>query len=141
MNKSGPIIVIEDDEDDQFLFKEVFEKLNYHNHVIFFKDGLEALEQLRTTEVRPFLILSDVNMPKLNGLELHRKLKTDADLNLKCIPYLFFSTSVEQQAVMEAYSASVQGFFVKQNSIQGLEKVISSIMNYWQLCTTPNSFG
>lgn len=140
MNHRGPVIIIEDDEDDQFFFKEAFEKLNYPNEVIFFSDGLEALNFLTTNDVSPFLIISDINMPKLNGLELHRKLKMDAALNLRCIPYLFFSTAVEQQAVIEAYSLSVQGFFLKQNKMDGLEKTIASIMDYWLRCASPNSF-
>ena len=60
-------------------------------------------------------------MPKLNGFELRKKLKTDAALQLKCIPYLFFSTAANQPSVVEAYSLSVQGFFIKQNTLEELE--------------------
>jgi DNA-binding NarL/FixJ family response regulator len=79
-------------------------------------------------------------MPKLNGFELRSKLKTDADLAVKCIPYLFFSTALNQQAVIDAYSMSVQGFFVKQTSMIELEKTISAIMEYWKRCAAPNDF-
>src|SRR5580698_698393 len=114
MNKNGPIVIIEDDDDDQLALKEVFEKLNYPNEVIFFFDGQSALDYLNHPAILPFLILSDINMPKLDGFELRKKLKTDADLAVKCIPYLFFSTALNQRAVIDAYSMSVQGFFVKQ---------------------------
>lgn len=140
MNKNGPVIVIEDDLDDQEILREIFKKLNYSNEVIFFTDGLTALNYLNQPEILPFLILSDINMPKLTGLELRTKLKTDADLNVKCIPYLFFTTAVNQQAVIDAYSMSVQGFFVKQNTMEDLEKTISVIMEYWKLCAAPNNF-
>ena len=140
VNKNGPIIVIEDDSDDQDFLTEVFKKLNYRNKVIFFSDGEEALEHIIKSEEPPFLILSDINMPKLDGFALREKLKTDSKLSNKCIPYLFFSTASNQQTVIEAYSQSVQGFFVKQNSMAGLEKTISAIMEYWRLCAAPNDF-
>ncbi len=139
-NKNGPIIVIEDDNDDQELLAEIFRKLNYPNQVIFFSDGEAALEHITTGRESPFLILSDINMPKLNGFELRQKLKTDSKLNNKCIPYLFFSTAVNQKSVIDAYSQSVQGFFVKPNSMAGLEKTIWTIMEYWRLCAAPNDF-
>lgn len=140
MNKNGPVIVIEDDVDDQEFLKIVFDKLNYTNEIVYFFDGQEALDYLNRTEIIPFLILSDINMPKLNGFELRQKLKTDAELQIKCIPYLFFSTALNQKTVIDAYSLSVQGFFVKQNSISELEKTISVIMEYWQRCAAPNNF-
>ena len=141
MNKNGPVIVIEDDEDDQAFLKAVFKKLNYPNEVLFFGDSEEALAFLNNPTAMPFLILSDINMPKLNGFELREKLKTDADLNIKCIPYLFFSTALNQKAVIDAYSLSVQGFFIKQTEISELEKIISIIMEYWKNCATPNNFN
>ena len=140
MNKNGPVIIIEDDIDDQHILKGVFQKLGYQNELCFFEDGESALEYLNRTEVIPFLILSDVNMPKLDGFELRSKIKMDAELQLKCIPYLFFSTSAEQEAVIDAYSMSVQGFFVKQDTIKEIEKTIQIIMDYWQRCASPNNY-
>ena len=140
MNKNGPVIIIEDDVDDQEMLTEIFQKLNYSNEIRFFFDGQEALEYINKADVLPFLILSDINMPKLNGFELREKLKTDAALQVKCIPYLFFSTAMNQKAVIDAYSMSVQGFFVKQNSMAELEKTILVIMEYWKRCAAPNDF-
>ena len=140
MNKDGPIIIIEDDDDDQEFLKIVFEKLDYPNEVIFFFDGQAALDYLDHPNILPFLILSDINMPKLNGFELRTKLKTDADLTVKCIPYLFFSTSQNQKMVIDAYSMSVQGFFIKDTSLSELEKTISVIIEYWKRCAAPDNF-
>lgn len=141
MNKTAPVIIIEDDVDDQDSLKEVFKKLDYPNEVIFFGDGEAALEYLNKTDSLPFLILSDINMPKLDGFALREKLKTDAALSVRCIPYLFFSTALNQKAVVDAYSLSVQGFFVKQTSMEELEKTISVIMEYWKRCAAPNNFN
>jgi CheY-like chemotaxis protein len=140
INKNGPVIIIEDDTDDQEILSEIFQKLNYQNKIVFFSDGQDALDYINDSNESPFLILSDINMPKLNGFALREKLKTDAKLNIKCIPYLFFSTALNQKAVIDAYSLSVQGFFVKQNSMAELEKTISAIMEYWRRCAAPNDF-
>ena len=138
MNKTGPIIVIEDDSDDQELLNEVFKALDFKNEITFFGDGEQALDYLLKSEIEPFLIMSDINMPKLNGLELREKIDTNEDLRLKCIPYLFFSTSAEQKHVVDAYSKSVQGFFVKPNSFDKLKRIIKIIIEYWQECESPN---
>jgi CheY-like chemotaxis protein len=139
-NKNGPIIIIEDDADDQDALTEIFKKLNYPNKILFFFDGQKALDFINDSDDSPFLILSDINMPKLNGFALREKLKTDAKLSIKCIPYLFFSTAANQKSVIEAYSLSVQGFFLKQNSMGELEKTIFAIVEYWRRCAAPNDF-
>ena len=77
-------------------------------------------------------------MPKLNGFELRQKIHTNESLNMKCIPYLFFTTTSTQKSVVDAYSQSVQGFFVKPNSIDKLEGTIKRIIEYWQECEAPN---
>src|SRR5690606_11606307 len=141
LNKKGPVIIIEDDTDDQEILTEIFAKLNYQNKILLFLDGNEALDYINATNDLPFLILSDINMPKLNGFALREKLKTDAKLSNKCIPYLFFSTALNQKAVIDAYSQSVQGFFVKQSTIAELENTIRVIMEYWRRCAAPNDFS
>ncbi|GEO12089.1 response regulator [Segetibacter aerophilus] len=138
MNKSGPIIIIEDDMDDQELLGDVFKELNYKHEVIFFGDGEKALEYLINSEVQPFLVLSDINMPKLNGVELREKVFNNEELRMKSIPYLFFTTIAEQKEVVDAYSRSIQGFFVKPNSYEKLKKMIVRIVEYWQECHSPN---
>jgi CheY-like chemotaxis protein len=138
MESRDPILVIEDDSDDQELLQYVFQKLNYPNEIIFFPDGQEALDFLNSnTHITPFLILSDINLPKLDGFELRNKIRMDAELQVKCIPYLFFSTASSQQSVVNAYSLSVQGFFIKQNTVAEMEKTIRVIMEYWQRCVSP----
>ncbi len=138
MNKNGPIIVIEDDVDDQETLDQIFRSLAYENSIIYFSDSEEALTYLRDTQIKPFLILSDINMPKLNGFELRKEIHTNENLNMKCIPYLFFTTTSTQKAVVDAYSQSVQGFFVKANTVEKLERTIKRIIEYWQECEAPN---
>ena len=138
MNKGGPIIIIEDDLDDQDILTEIFQELNYKNEVIFFKEGEKALEYLTGTTIEPFIIFSDINMPRLNGMELRAKVHENEDLRIKSIPYLFFSTSAEQQYVIDAYSKSIQGFFVKPKAYSEIKETIKTIVEYWQKCVSPN---
>src|SRR5688572_4824892 len=121
MNKNGPVIIIEDDLDDQEILQAIFQELNYHNEVVFLSDGEKALTYINREDVYPFLILSDINMPRLNGLELKQKIHTDAQLQVKCIPYLFFTTAASRQSVTDAYSMSAQGFFIKETSTAALK--------------------
>jgi CheY-like chemotaxis protein len=138
MNKKGPIIFIEDDLDDQQFMTDIFKASNIENELKFFGDGEAALKYLMEGDVEPFIIFSDINMPKLNGMELREMVHNNEQLRLKSIPYLFFTTSSEQQHVIDAYSRSVQGFFVKPSNYKKLERIIKVIVEYWQECESPN---
>ena len=140
MDKNGPVVIIEDDADDRLMLEEIFASLDYSNSIVFFDDGNEALEYLNRAEVIPFLILSDINMPKISGFELRDRIHTNTQLHIKCIPYLFFTTNANKKSVVDAYSMSVQGFFVKPNSYRGLENAIRKIMEYWKECIAPSEY-
>lgn len=138
MNVLGPIIIIEDDLDDQEFLEEIFKELDIKNEVIYFTNGVKALQYLTTSCVKPFIIISDINMPILNGLALRGKIHNNEQLRIKCIPYLFLSTTAEQGHVIEAYSKSVQGFFTKPHKISDLKNMIKKIIDYWTICVSPN---
>ncbi|WP_254561694.1 response regulator [Dyadobacter diqingensis] len=139
MNNDGPIIVIEDDLEDQFLIGETFKNLAYSNPVVFFEDGYSALEYLRETQEKPLLILSDINMPKINGKEVRDYILNSEEISIKCIPYLFFTTATSQKFITDAYCTSVQGFFQKPASFQDFEKTIKTIVDYWKISIRPES--
>ncbi len=138
MNKDGAIVIIEDDIDDQEIFTKVFRELNYKNDLFFFNDGQEALTYLTAKTTEPFIVFSDINLPKLNGMELRKQIHENEDIRIKTIPYLFFTTSAEQEAVIDAYSKSIQGFFVKPSNFQELKELIKIIVEYWKNCVSPN---
>jgi CheY-like chemotaxis protein len=138
MNKDGAIVIVEDDLDDQELFKDVFTDLDYSNEIIFFNDGQEALAYLTANSEEPFIVFSDINMPKLSGIALREQIHENEDIRLKTIPYLFFTTSAAQETVIDAYSKSVQGFFIKPNSFQDLKSTVRTIVEYWKKCESPH---
>lgn len=137
MRTDGPIIVIEDDEDDQQLLLEAFKYLNCINEIICFADGCKAADYLANACKIPFLILSDINMPNLNGFETRDKIHSNGKSELKQIPYVFFTTTSSQRAVEEAYNGSAQGFFVKPDNYPDLISIVKKIIEYWQECKTP----
>jgi len=118
--------------------EEIYKDLGFENELIFCTDGEKALDYLIKTPIEPFIILSDINMPKLNGMELREQVHNNEDLRVKCIPYLFFTTAANQQHVIDAYSKSIQGFFVKPHSVEKLTSTIRKIIEYWQECESPN---
>ena len=106
---------------------------------MFFEDGESILEYLNKNDsIQPFLIISDINLPKLSGIELRDKIYNNKELALRCIPYLFFTTSAAQADIINAYSKSIQGFFVKPDDLSELEQILDSIIKYWKYCKAPN---
>lgn len=141
MRKSGPIIIIDDDLEDQQILDEIFKNLDIPNKIIFFADGNDALQYLITTDDQPFLILSDINMPRMDGFEVRNRIWKNDNLKSRFIPYLFFTTSVEKKAVYDAYNLSVQGFFVKPTTMAEMQNSLKKIIDYWQECYSPGQFN
>jgi CheY-like chemotaxis protein len=140
MAKNGPIIIIEDDEEDEQIFKDILEELGISNKVIWFADPHPAFEYLKKTREQPFIIFSDVNLPRHSGIELKRNIDADEQLREKSIPFIFYSTFVDQKVVNEAYTQmTVQGFFKKGTSYKEIKSDIKMIVDYWKLCKHPNT--
>lgn len=140
MAKQGPIIIVEDDHDDQEIMTEVLQDLKIANDVIIFDTCLKAFDYLKTTSDRPFIIFCDVNLPVVNGIEFKRSIDSDPQLRRKSIPFVFLSTSVNQSAVNEAYTQmTVQGFFKKPGSFPAVKDLVKRVLEYWQDCTHPNA--
>lgn len=139
MTNREPIIIVDDDIDDHYIFQEIILKLKIDNKIRFFRNGSEALTYLKTTKDRPFIILCDINMPEMDGLELRRQINADQYLKLKSIPFVFFTTAASPAQVNEAYDLTVQGFFIKEMSFEQTETTFKLIVDYWDRCKHPNS--
>src|SRR5688500_5233533 len=140
MSQSGPIVIVEDDQDDQEIIQEAIREIGITNKMIFFDQCNKVFRYLKTTDDPIFLILSDVNLPAQNGVEFKRQIDSDPQLRAKSIPFVFFSTSVDKKAVDTAYKEmTVQRYFKKQESYKELKQVLQVIMDYWKLCYHPNS--
>jgi len=137
MKRNGDIIIIEDDPDDWEVLINVLEKVmkeqKYDNRVIVFEDSTMVLEYLKESEAELFMVISDINMPLLDGLELRKTICDDPILNKRCIPYVFLTTgAVNNNQINKAKELSVQGFFEKPVSLKDYRKLIAEILGYWQ---------
>jgi CheY-like chemotaxis protein len=138
MPVTGPIIIAEDDEEEQEILQMVFQNLGVRNEIKFFTNGRQILDYLVTTAEKPFVIISDINLPLMNGLELREAIYKDPFLRRKSIPFIFLSTTGDKKVVDKAYEMTVQGFFVKENTIKEIEDSIRMILNYWSKCKHPD---
>jgi response regulator RpfG family c-di-GMP phosphodiesterase len=108
--------------------------------VISFVDPADAYHFLDNNDEQPFIIVSDVNLPGMSGLEFKNKLDHNKKLKLKSIPFVFYSTSAEKKYVNEAYlQLTVQGFFLKGHSMNEIKDQLRIIFEYWKICRHPNT--
>ncbi|SOD95169.1 CheY chemotaxis protein or a CheY-like REC (receiver) domain [Spirosoma fluviale] len=139
MTSKAPILVIEDDEDDQLFIQEALTSLAIVNPVVFFTNGVAAIEYLMASVEAPLVILCDVNMPAMNGLELRKLIDLNEYLKPKCIPFVFLTTAADLGLVNMAYKMTIQGYFKKERTFSGLQEQLRSILDYWDKCLHPNS--
>ena len=136
MQNSKPILLVEDDRVDTMTVKRAFKDLKVINQLVNRVDGEEALEYLRSeTNEKPCLILLDLNMPKMNGLEFLRIAK--ADDVLKKIPVIVLTTSMEKQDIAESFELGVAGYMVKSVEYKKFTETIGAIISYWVLSESP----
>lgn len=142
MKRNGDIIIIEDDADDREILTEVFEQVlaenNYPNKVVMLEDSAKVIDYLKESGTEPFILLSDINMPKIDGFALRNRIFSDPDLKDRCIPYIFLTTSgSNENYIQKAYQMSVQGYFCKPVKFDDYKILITEIMAYWKLSKTP----
>lgn len=140
MSASGPIIVIDDDEDDREFYTETLNNLQIENEVIFFVNAEKAYQFLEITESKPLVILSDINLPGMSGIDFKKRIQENPVLRSKSIPFIFLTTSSDKNSVIIAYEMMVQGYFVKPTSMAELSSLLARIVDYWKICKHPNSF-
>jgi CheY-like chemotaxis protein len=138
--KQGPIIIVEDDADDKEILSDILKELGIHNKLVWFTESYEAFNYLKATPEQPFIIMSDVNLPGENGIEFKKRIDADPQLREKSIPFVFYSTAVNQKSVNDAYTKmTVQGFFQKSSSYEEAKNIVKLIMDYWKICRHPNT--
>ena len=139
MNEGLRILLVEDDDIDIENVKRAFKKNSMRNPLFTVGNGEEALAFLRHEAPytnpqefqRPGLILLDINMPIMNGIEFLEIVKTDDDL--KSIPVVILTTSQEESDKMESFQYSVAGYIVKPVVFEDFVKAVKTIKLYWTL--------
>src|SRR5688500_9839345 len=95
----GPVLLVVDDEDDYGFAQAVWNELKLENPLFFFGSGEAVLNHLKADPTVPFLILSDVNLPGMDGFELKRRIVEDSSLRYKSIPFVFWSTQASENQI------------------------------------------
>ena len=138
MRSSKPILLVEDDNVDAMTVKRALKDLNIKNQLVNTANGEKALEYLKNNDnKKPYIILLDLNMPKMNGIEFLQIVK--ADDTLKMIPVIVLTTSSQQQDIVESFKLSVAGYIVKSVDYTKFTEAISTINLYWTLSKLPSN--
>jgi CheY-like chemotaxis protein len=137
MRNSKPILLVEDDNIDAMTVERVLKGLKVTNPLVRTNNGEEALDYLRNEgNQKPCLTLLDLNMPKMNGIELLKVVKADEEL--KNIPVIVLTTSDEQRDIVESFNLSVAGYMLKSTDYKRFVDTIRTINLYWTLSELPN---
>ena len=134
------ILLVEDDEVDVMAVKRAFRDLKIANPVIEAVDGVEALEILRGENGRsrmsqPYLILLDLNMPRMGGLEFLAEIRKDPELH-RAVVFVMTTSAAEEDRV-NAYNLNVAGYVLKHSPGHSFMEAISMLQHYWRVVEFP----
>ncbi|MEQ9400565.1 MAG: response regulator [Longimicrobiales bacterium] len=131
------ILLVEDDSVDVMTVMRAFKEVQFGNPIHHAEDGVVALERLRAGEIDldKLLILLDLNMPRMNGMEFLRELR--ADPALKHLPVVVLTTSNDDRDRIDAYDLNVAGYLIKPVTFEGFIKVIAALRTYWTYVELP----
>jgi CheY-like chemotaxis protein len=138
MSRKGSIIIVDDDGDDLDLIEKIVSQLNLDNPIIRFSKAEQLLNHLTRTKENPLVVLCDINMPLMNGLELKERLNAEPAFSSRCIPFVFLTTSANKAQVCQAHKLNAQGFVVKGTSFDQLKETLSVVIHYWQANAHPD---
>jgi CheY-like chemotaxis protein len=129
------ILLVEDDEVDVMTVQRAFKKGNISNPLYVASNGIEALAMLRDPSSMPTdrrIILLDLNMPKMNGLEFLQELRADPEI--RQIPVVVLTTSNEEKDRVQAYNLNVAGYILKPITFGNFVELMVTLNKYWALC-------
>lgn len=133
------ILIAEDDSDDRLLMQKALEETGSQERIDFVANGVELLKRLndllaKETPTYPKFILLDLNMPKMDGCEVLKKIKSHGQF--KKIPVIVFSTNKNQQQVEKCYTLGANTYVVKPASFELLVQTVQNILQYWSHTAT-----
>ena len=131
------ILLVEDDEVDVMNVKRAFQKAHITNPLFVAGNGLEALEMLRGNKMpkERRLVLLDLNMPRMNGIEFLRELRKDPELSATAVVVL--TTSTMDRDKFEAYNLNIAGYLVKPVTFSDFVELMTTLNKYWALVELP----
>jgi CheY-like chemotaxis protein len=139
LKPKGVFIFVDDDTDEHEMFRLALAKI-CDSEIKFAANGEEGLKQVREHKDNTFMIISDINMPRINGLEFKRVIEGTPELKLRAIPFIFHSTHDNPIVVKEAYSLGIQGFVKKGDDLTQSVAHLEMLVTLWSNIVHPNSF-
>ena len=137
MRSTKPILLVEDDQVDAMTVKRALNEIKVTNRLDIVNNGEEALTFLRDPgNDNPGIILLDLNMPKMNGIEFLKIAKKDE--SLKMIPVVVLTTSKEDQDKVDSFNLGVAGYMIKPVDYRKFVEVVKTIKFYWTLSELPD---
>lgn len=131
------ILLVEDDEVDIITVERAFVKANIANPLFKARNGLEAIDLLHSNKIKsPRIVLLDLNMPKMNGLEFLEVIRSDKEL--KRLPVIVLTSSSDERDVWRAYDKYVSGYMTKPISMDQFVEKMATLGHYWSLCEISN---
>ncbi len=124
------ILFIEDDAIETMKLHRTLAKLQFKHKIVEAKNGEEALAHLNSDEVLPDIILLDLNMPKMSGIEFLKILKEDAIM--KYLPTVVLTTSENRADLLECYKIGIAGYVIKPLKYEDYETKLASVFKYWE---------
>jgi two-component system response regulator len=136
LKKAVEILLVEDNPDDAELTIRALRKSHLANHLLHLSDGQEALDFLydKTNEI-PRLVLLDLKMPKVDGLDVLRKIKSDE--NLKLIPVVMLTSSKQESDIIASYKLGVNAYIVKPVDFDQFIKAVTELGLFWLVLNQP----
>lgn len=125
------VLVIEDDQIERMKLKRATSLLEMNHNIIEAKNGEEALDLLEDKSNLPDIILLDLNMPRMNGIEFLRTLKEDEVL--KYIPSIVLTTSTNPKDVLESYKIGIAGYIIKPLKYEDYVSLVEKTLEYWSI--------
>ena len=135
----GKIILV-DDEKYEFKFLELaLQRKNWNVKVEYYSSPKMALAHMRITREKIFLVICDMDMPEMGGLDFKKTIDNDKNLRQKAIPFIFLSKTAGKEEIAEAYEYRVQGYFKKPMTVEEQAIMLDIIIKYWIICMHPNA--
>jgi CheY-like chemotaxis protein len=143
MNKDFPILIAEDCAEDAFILQRALRKVGFNNPFHVSPDGVDVIRYLKGDapyENRqhyhfPRVLILDLKLPRMDGFEVLAWLQQHPECNV--IPTIVLSTSGEPEEVKRAYQLGVNSYLVKPPTFDGLQRMLSLVFDYWQMCAKP----
>lgn len=132
------IWIVDDDSDDHELIRDIFTDMDWKYQLELFSTADQLLNRLDVAPAAPFIIISEVNLPRKDGFTLREETLKAPNNKFHSVPFIFWSTQASEEQVRKAYRLQAHGFFLKEPSYNEWKKSLVKIIDYWTSSLSPS---